>query len=68
MTQKKRNAFLRVLAQLFGSDEIYGPSRKNLSTLDIHWMNGVMTVGEYELSEQEAYDVAIAILKRLPKR
>lgn len=59
---------LNFLRALLGANDIHGPTRKHLTALDICERDGVFHIGEYQSTPEEAYNIALEILRRLPKR
>lgn len=55
----KKSLFTRVAESLFGV-----PPTRTITHLDVHEMNGVIRIGEYQVSKDTAYAIALELLKR----
>lgn len=58
---------LNFLRELLGANDIHGPTRKRLTALDVREQDGVFFIGDHQSTPEEAYGVALEILRRLPK-
>lgn len=67
MTQPRRKSlFTRIAYSFFG--DINGPRPKTLTKLDVYVANGYLYLGEYQLTPDDAFEVATEILRRLNQR
>jgi len=54
-----KSLWTRIAESIFGV-----PPRKTLTKMDIHDLNGVVHIGDYQVSKEEALDIAVEIIRR----
>lgn len=59
------NKISRALRALFGADDIHGPAKRPLTAMDVSVQNGMFIIGDRTATPDDAYRIALEILKRL---